>query len=131
MVTKHLTTLGLGLLVLGAASAGAWLPAARAQSPISVEFLTPRSPFTDDVALQLRYRLEGSPTAVINSLNPSHTVVARITVQPGAQFPWHTHPGPVIVNVGTFYSLNVPAERRAEVDALVAELEQARERASS
>ena len=99
MVTKHLTTLGLGLLVLGAASAGAWLPAARAQSPISVEFLTPRSPFTDDVALQLRYRLEGSPTAVINSLNPSHTVVARITVQPGAQFPWHTHPGPVIVNV--------------------------------
>lgn len=37
----------------------------------------------------------------------------------------------VIVNVGTFYSLNVPAERRAEVDALVAELEKARERASS
>ena len=37
----------------------------------------------------------------------------------------------VIVNVGTFYSLNVPAERRAEVDALVAELEKARDRASS
>lgn len=37
----------------------------------------------------------------------------------------------VIVNVGTFYSLNVPAERRAEVDAFVAELEKARERASS
>jgi hypothetical protein len=35
------------------------------------------------------------------------------------------------VNVGTFYSLMVPAERRAEVDALVAELETARERASS
>ena len=25
--------------------------------------------------------------------------MARITVQPGAQFPWHTHPGLVIVNV--------------------------------
>ncbi|OBK71892.1 hypothetical protein [Mycobacterium sp. 1274761.0] len=37
----------------------------------------------------------------------------------------------VIVNVGTFYSLKVPAERRAEVDALVAELEKARDRASS
>lgn len=37
----------------------------------------------------------------------------------------------VIVNVGTFYSLTVPAERRAEVDALVAELERARDRASS
>ena len=37
----------------------------------------------------------------------------------------------VIVNVGTFYSLNVPAERRSEVDTLVAELEKARDRASS
>ena len=37
----------------------------------------------------------------------------------------------VIVNVGTFYSLNVPAERRSEVDALVAELEKAKDRASS
>jgi hypothetical protein len=37
----------------------------------------------------------------------------------------------VIVNVGTFYSLTVPAERRAEVDALIAELEIARDRASA
>ena len=37
----------------------------------------------------------------------------------------------MIVNVGTFYSLTVPVERRAEVDALVAELEKARDRASS
>jgi hypothetical protein len=35
----------------------------------------------------------------------------------------------VTVSVGTFYSLLVPAERRAEVDALIAELEQARTRA--
>ncbi len=37
----------------------------------------------------------------------------------------------VIVNVGTFYSLNVPAERRSEVDALVAALEKARDSALS
>jgi hypothetical protein len=37
----------------------------------------------------------------------------------------------VIVNVGTFYSLTVPAERRAEVDALIAELEKARDSATS
>jgi hypothetical protein len=37
----------------------------------------------------------------------------------------------VIVNAGTFYMLTVPAERRAEVDALVAELEQGRARATS
>lgn len=37
----------------------------------------------------------------------------------------------VIVNVGTFYSLTVPAENRAEVDALVAALEKARDSATS
>ncbi|MBO0677572.1 hypothetical protein JRC04_08875 [Mycolicibacterium sp. S2-37] len=37
----------------------------------------------------------------------------------------------VIVSVGTFYSLMVPAERRAEVDALIAALESARTRATS
>ncbi|HKV20883.1 MAG TPA: hypothetical protein VJR50_17750 [Mycobacterium sp.] len=36
----------------------------------------------------------------------------------------------VIVNVGTFYSLNVPAERRSEVDALIAALERARDSAT-
>jgi len=92
-----LTNLGVGLLVLGVATA-LLLPLA-AQSPIAVEILSPRSVFTDDVDLQLRYKLEGNPKRVINSSTPSRTVVARITVQPGAQFPWHTHPGPVIVNV--------------------------------
>lgn len=37
----------------------------------------------------------------------------------------------VIVSIGTFLSLTVPAERRADVDALVAELEAARARATS
>jgi len=37
----------------------------------------------------------------------------------------------IIVNVGTFYSLTVPADRRAEVDALIAALEKARDSATS
>ena len=49
--------------------------------------------------LQIRNKLDGHGTHVSNSKQPSRTVVAKITVQPGAQFPWHTHPGPVIVNV--------------------------------
>ncbi len=36
---------------------------------------------------------------VIKAEDPSRTLVARFTVQPGAKFPWHSHPGPVIVNV--------------------------------
>lgn len=39
----------------------------------------------------------------------SRTVVARITVQPGAQFPWHTHPGPAIVNIARGELVYVPA----------------------
>jgi hypothetical protein len=35
------------------------------------------------------------------------------------------------VNVGTYYSLMVPAERRDQVDRLIAELEKARDAASS
>jgi hypothetical protein len=37
----------------------------------------------------------------------------------------------VLVNVGTFYTLTVPVEQRGEVDALIAELEKARDSASS
>ncbi len=70
--------------------------------PISVELLTARDggTFTDDVSMQFRVKLEGkSPTKALNSHDPSQMIVARITVQPGAQFPWHTHSGPVLVNV--------------------------------
>ena len=67
--------------------------------PIATEFLTGRAVFTDDVDLQVKIKLDGEATKVINVKDPSRTVVARFTVQPGAQFPWHTHRGPVVVNV--------------------------------
>ena len=67
--------------------------------PIATDFLTARAVFTDDVDLKIKNKLDGKATQVVNAKDPSRTVVARFTVQPGAQFPWHTHPGPVIVNV--------------------------------
>jgi quercetin dioxygenase-like cupin family protein len=74
--------------------------------PITVELLTPRSTFTDEAtAIRVRW----APNETVNMQNPSRTVVARITVQPGAQFPWHTHPGPVIVNVAQGELVYVPA----------------------
>lgn len=68
---------------------------------IHADLLTPRTggEFTDNVNLKFRFKLEGQETRVIKSQDPSQMVVARITVNPGAQFPWHTHPGPVLVNV--------------------------------
>jgi quercetin dioxygenase-like cupin family protein len=66
--------------------------------PIAVEELTPRSVFTDDVDLKAKVKHNGT-REIANDKNPSRTVTARITVQPGAQFPWHSHAGPVVVNV--------------------------------
>jgi quercetin dioxygenase-like cupin family protein len=55
--------------------------------------------FTDHVGLKLKTKLDGHATTVVKTGDPSRTLVARFTVQPGAQFPWHSHAGPVIVNV--------------------------------
>jgi quercetin dioxygenase-like cupin family protein len=89
------TAVALGLVAVNFTPSRAQEP----PPPIQVEPLTPRSLFTDDVRGQFRIKLEGHGTNVANMHDPSRTVVVRITIQPGAQFPWHTHPGPVIVNI--------------------------------
>jgi quercetin dioxygenase-like cupin family protein len=67
--------------------------------PIATEFLTGRAVFTDNVDTKFKIKMDGRKTVVAKDKDPSRTVVARFTVQPGAQFPWHTHRGPVVVNV--------------------------------
>ena len=67
--------------------------------PISTELLTGRAVFTADVDLKLKNKVDGEATEVAKAKSASRTVTARITVQPGARFPWHTHPGPVVANV--------------------------------
>ena len=75
------------------------LPSAAQTPPIATEFLSGRAVFTDDVATKFKIKMDGRKTVVVRDKNPSRTVVARFTVQPGAQFPWHSHRGPVVVNV--------------------------------
>ena len=67
--------------------------------PIATEFLTGRAVFTDNVDTKFKIKMDGRKTVVVKDKDPSRTVVARFTVQPGAQLPWHTHRGPVVVNV--------------------------------
>lgn len=67
--------------------------------PIATEFLSGRAVFTDAVHMKFRIKLDRKSTQVVRVKDPSTTVVARFTVQPGAQFPWHSHAGPVVVNV--------------------------------
>lgn len=67
--------------------------------PILGEPLTGRAGFADDIDLKVKIKTAGSEAIVVNADDPSNTAVVRYTVQPGAHFPWHTHAGPVVVNV--------------------------------
>jgi len=93
--------LGTALLMLAAALAVNVIPSAAVDPPppIASEPLTARSVFPDEVDMKLKLREPGGGTAVIHVGDPSRTVDVRYTVQPGAKFPWHTHYGPVIVNI--------------------------------
>jgi quercetin dioxygenase-like cupin family protein len=92
---------GLLALALGApvAANGLGESVGTAAEPIAIEVLSRHAAFPDDVSLQVRRTLPGEATDVLNLKDAGHVVMARITVQPGAAFPWHTHPGPVIVSV--------------------------------
>jgi quercetin dioxygenase-like cupin family protein len=97
--TRWVVPITIGTVIAGGLVIGGTLQAQEPPPPIAVEVLTQRAVFTDDVSVQIRNKLDGHATGVSNAHDPSRTVVARITVQPGARFPWHTHPGPVIVNI--------------------------------
>jgi quercetin dioxygenase-like cupin family protein len=88
----------LTVAAVAAGLMGGVVPSA-AQVPIAAEILTGRAVFTDDVDLKVKIKQVGGPTVRVKVEDPSRTVVGRFTVQPGAQFPWHSHAGPVFVNV--------------------------------
>jgi quercetin dioxygenase-like cupin family protein len=88
-------SLALALLLLVALAVVPSLAA----NHIVLQPLTGRATFTDDVRLQLRAKLDGRATQVVNMRDASLVQTAQITVQPGAMFPWHTHEGAVVVTV--------------------------------
>src|SRR5262245_60338121 len=107
------TTLILGttLLMLAAASAVNVIPSAAVDPPppIAAEPLTARSIFPDAVDMKIKLKMHHGRTMVVNVDDPSRTVDVKYTVQPGAQFPWHSHYGPVIVNIISGSLTYVPA----------------------
>jgi quercetin dioxygenase-like cupin family protein len=97
---KRAMLLGTTLLVLAAASAVNVIPSAAGDPPppIQAEPLTPRSVFPNEIDMKIKLRMHGG-TMVVHVDDPSRTVSVKYTVQPGAQFPWHSHRGPVVVNL--------------------------------
>jgi quercetin dioxygenase-like cupin family protein len=58
-----------------------------------------RGNFIDSTGASLRFTHAGRAEVVVELADLSHVAVARFTIRPGAQFPWHSHPGPVLVTV--------------------------------
>ena len=75
------------------------LPSAAQTPPIVAEQLGDRSVFTDRVELKFKVMDHDGEMTVVSTKDASRTAVVKVTVQPGARFPWHTHQGPVVVNV--------------------------------
>jgi len=67
--------------------------------PIAAEPLTQRHAFDGDVSVEITQDLKGLAEQSIAFDDASHLAVVRFTIQPGAVFPWHTHPGTVLINV--------------------------------
>ncbi|AHE98181.1 cupin [Thioalkalivibrio paradoxus ARh 1] len=67
--------------------------------PITAEPLTQRHTFSGNVSMQITQELDGLPKHVVNLDDASNVVVVEFTIQPGAVFPWHTHPGTVLINI--------------------------------
>jgi quercetin dioxygenase-like cupin family protein len=67
--------------------------------PIAAEPLSLRHAFTDNVSMRITQDLEGLPQQVIEMDDASHVAVMQFTIQPGAVFPWHTHPGTVLISI--------------------------------
>ncbi|MBA3738541.1 MAG: cupin domain-containing protein [Actinobacteria bacterium] len=103
------------LLTVGAIGFGTLpLAAQEVPPPIATEVLSPRSVFPDDIDMKIKIN-RGGETEVVKVVDPSRTVTARFTIQPGARFPWHTHAGPVVVNVaaGTLVYVETDCGERA------------------
>ncbi len=104
--TSIVVSLIAALFLLGAVAV---MPSL-AQNPIEVQPLTVRSAFTDDVSVKFRVKVDGRRTEVVNIGDPTYTQTVMFTVQPDAMFPWHSHPGMVVVNVTSGELVYVPAE---------------------
>jgi quercetin dioxygenase-like cupin family protein len=109
---KRAMLLGTTLLVLAAASAVYVIPswAEGPPPPIAAEPLTPRAVFPDELDMKFKLKLHGGRTVVVHVEDPSRTVDVKYTVQPGAQFPWHSHRGPVVVTLVSGSLDYIPAE---------------------
>jgi quercetin dioxygenase-like cupin family protein len=87
-------TLAVAVLVVG-------VQRAAADHGLPHPELIARGSFVDDVAAQIRTKVDGRGTQVANVNDASDMVILKITIHDGAIAPWHTHTGPgLLINAG-------------------------------
>src|SRR5262245_742137 len=102
--TRTKLVVGAVLLMLAAAAAVNVVPSLAVEptpQPIAGEQLGNRSVFPDEVEMWIKLKSHDGGATVVKVDDPSRTVVVKYTIQPGARFPWHTHYGPVVVNIAS------------------------------
>ncbi len=64
-------------------------------------FVGPDGPtgFTDRVRIKFDLKIAGARRKVIRLRHPGGIATATFELEPGDSFPWHVHPGPVLVSV--------------------------------
>ncbi len=64
-------------------------------------FVGPDGPtrFTDRVRMRFTVKIDGARKKVIKLRHPGGIATATFELEPGDSFPWHVHPGPVLVSV--------------------------------
>ncbi|PFG41551.1 quercetin dioxygenase-like cupin family protein [Isoptericola jiangsuensis] len=98
-VRRHAALLATSALLVGGTAVAGPAVGEDVPPPVAVEVLSAHADFPDAVGVTIHRRLPGERRDVIRLRDAGNVVVARLTVQPGARFPWHTHPGPVVVSV--------------------------------
>jgi quercetin dioxygenase-like cupin family protein len=97
---NRFVSIGLAIMAAAALTFGTTaLAGENGPEPIASEQLTDRHEFTDEVAVRITITPEAGPQKSVELDDATHLAVIRVTVQPGARFPWHSHPGPVLVSV--------------------------------
>lgn len=109
----HFPTKKLALAAVGGATALALLSGspvsaagddafhATGRPEVTNAFLGPDGPtrFTDRVRMRFDVKIDGERTKVIRLHQPGGIATATFKLEPGDSFPWHVHPGPVLVSV--------------------------------
>ncbi|MGB3184447.1 MAG: hypothetical protein WBG36_02280 [Ornithinimicrobium sp.] len=74
---------------------------ATARPMMTNNFAGPDGPtqFVDRVRLAFSIKADGERRGTVRLNRPEGVVTATFDLEPGASFPWHTHPGPVLVSV--------------------------------